>query len=479
MSTRTENRPFHWYFSLTLRQLEWASIVLPLVFLGLYYYLMLGPFPVYFHSWYGFGTLWVLLAAAVLGFARSVFGAFRGMQSEIRLLNEETRKSNEGLFALHEVNLALARETEIHVVLRRVTELSARLTGARYAALAVVDSDGKIIEFQSVGLSPEQEAAMADWPGQTNFVGNLLQQPDALIRIDDLRAETPEAGFPEGLPEMTTFLGVPVVHLGTVVGALYMANKDDDETFSELDADIVRMFASHAGAVIQNARLYEDVAALAVEREREQIAREMHDGLAQVLSFVNTKAQAVEQLLENDDPAAARRHVAELSKAARDVYTDIREGIVALHAQAGDDRSLRDVLDAYVEEFRHFAKLDVTVDWGAGQDDFDLPARVDVQVLRIVQEALSNVRRHAKARSATVTFEMIDGTLVLSVRDDGDGFDPSSLTRGEWPRFDLQAMRERAEAVGGTLTVESAPGRGTTICARFPGVVSSPVASYR
>jgi signal transduction histidine kinase len=104
---------------------------------------------------------------------------------------------------------------------------------------------------------------------------------------------------------------------------------------------------------------------------------------------------------------------------------------------------------------------------------------MEVQVLRIVQEALSNVRRHAKASSVDVTFDMSDGTLLLTVEDNGDGFDPSSLGRGEWPRFGLQAMRERAESVGGTLSIESASGQGTVVRARFPGAASRPIASYR
>lgn len=223
------------------------------------------------------------------------------------------------------------------------------------------------------------------------------------------------------------------------------------------------------------AELHEEREALVVERERQQIAREMHDGLAQVLSFVNTKAQAVELFLDQNDPEAARRHIAELSEAARNVYVDVREGIVALQAQGGEGRTLRDVLDEYVEQFRNFAHLDVEIEWDAGIDVIALTPAVEVQLLRIVQEALTNVRRHGRASSARVVFAREGDDLTISVRDDGQGFDPSRIARGDWPKFGLRAMRERAESLGGELKIESAIGAGTTVSARFPGVLAGAV----
>lgn len=220
--------------------------------------------------------------------------------------------------------------------------------------------------------------------------------------------------------------------------------------------------------------LHEQTQALAVGQERQHIAREMHDGMAQLVSFVNTKAQAVEQFLRRGDEDAARMHLAELSEAARKVYADIREGIVALQIDVGEDRSLHQILDEYVEEFEHFAGLAVEVVWEAGDDELQLSPSVELQVLRIVQEALTNVRRHAHAQRATVTFAATDGVLTVTVQDDGQGFDPLQVApRGGWPQFGLRAMRERAQAAGGELAVESAPGRGTTVRAVFAGVVAS------
>jgi signal transduction histidine kinase len=270
---------------------------------------------------------------------------------------------------------------------------------------------------------------------------------------------------------MKHLLGVPLTHGGNLLGTLYLADRIDGKQFTAVDEEIVGMFATHAAVVVQNARLYDDVQALAVEQERQYIAREMHDGLAQVLGFVNTKAQAAEQFLRNGDAAMARQHLAELSEAARRVYADIREGIIALRVQSGGGRSLRQVLEEYVEEFRQFARIEVEVVWEFDDDSLQVSQVVEVQLLRIIQEALTNVRRHARARAAVVTLQRAGEGLQLTIRDDGDGFDPAGVTRGRWPQFGLRAMRERAEAVGGTLKVNSRPGAGTTVHVYFPGAL--------
>jgi signal transduction histidine kinase len=104
---------------------------------------------------------------------------------------------------------------------------------------------------------------------------------------------------------------------------------------------------------------------------------------------------------------------------------------VALRVEGGGERSLHEILDEYVEEFQGFARIQVEVIWEVGDEEPDLPPVVEVQALRIVQEALTNVRRHAEARSARVMFASSGHTLEVSVRDDGKGFDPGRVARGE------------------------------------------------
>lgn len=193
----------------------------------------------------------------------------------------------------------------------------------------------------------------------------------------------------------------------------------------------------------------------------------MHDSLAQVLAFVNTKAQAVELYLRNDDISAARQQMAELSAAAREVYVDIRQGISALRVEVGG-KDLRELLADYVQDFADSTGLDVRLEWRARDGDRELPPTAEVQLLRIVQEALANVRRHAAARHVDIDVAMVDGQLELLIADDGRGFERVDARPDGKPRFGLQTMTERASALGGSLQVDSRPDGGTRVRVRVP-----------
>lgn len=412
-------------------------------------------------------TGWAIVGSATIAMFVLLNGMMRAASKTIRAQNATLNQ----LMTLHGATLTLSGETRIDPALEQAVEQSARLVDARYAALAILDDDGRIARFLTTGVDPEVRARIGRFPEGRGLLGELFRAGQRL-RVDDIRSHPSRAGLPPGHPEMTRLLGVPLTHQGRVLGALYLCDRRDGQPFSAVDEEIVGMFATHAAIVVQNARLYDDLQALAVEAEHQHIAREMHDGLAQVLGFVNTKAQAVEQFLRNGDSVMAREQLAELSKAARDVYADIREGIVALRAQSGGDRPVRDVLDEYVEEFRQFARLPVTVTWEVEPNDLRISPLAEVQLVRIIQEALTNVRRHAGARSVAITLRPRGDALEVTVQDDGRGFDPAHIQRGHWPQFGLQAMRERAESVGGTLDVDSRPGEGTLVRARFPAALA-------
>jgi len=460
--------------TISLRQLEWVAVLLPLGFLGLYYYLMLGPLHRFFHSWYGFLILWFSLAAAIMVFAHVVFRSFGRMQREIRDLSAWTDRYNRQLVDLHRANLTLSHETRVDRALQAVVDLSAELVGARYAALAVLDDHGAVAQFLTRGIDAATFERIGNLPQGRGLLGALTGGPAERLRLDDLSQHPHSVGFPPGHPPMSRFLGVPVIRRGQPVAALYLADDLTRPTFTAVDEEIVSMFATHAAVVIQNARLYDEVQALAVERERQHIAWEMHDGLAQVLGFVNTKGQAAQEFLRNEDLASARQQLGELVEAARKVYTDIREGIVALRAQAGSAASLHQVVHEYVREFEHFAHIPVEVHWDLEESALQLAPVAEVQLLRIMQESLTNARRHGHPTHIDVSFQRLDDELVLRVQDDGVGFDPSRPTRGEWPQLGLQAMSERADAIGGAIEIESAPRQGTRVTVRVPASVQSP-----
>jgi signal transduction histidine kinase len=216
---------------------------------------------------------------------------------------------------------------------------------------------------------------------------------------------------------------------------------------------------------IENARLQAQVLDRAVLEERERIARELHDGLAQVLGYINTQTQAVKKLLDMRRIGEATSELDAMGAVSREVYADVREAIVGLRgAPAGLVPALRD----YLSRLPRLPGCAIELRAAPDGETVALAPATEIQLVRIVQEALSNVRKHARASHVEVIVGTDAEAVSVDVVDDGQGCDPLLLDRTGWPRLGLQTMRERAQAIGGTFDVVSAPGQGTRIAVRVP-----------
>ncbi len=159
--------------------------------------------------------------------------------------------------ALVEAGIALTSELSLDAVLRRLTELAAELTGARYAALGVIDQTGAALEgFYTHGVGPEVHEAIGRQPRGRGILGVLMHEPKPL-RLHDLRADPRAVGFPSGHPEMRTFLGMPIKLRDVAYGHLYLTEKEDGADFTEEDEEVLTLLAAQAAVAIENARLYE------------------------------------------------------------------------------------------------------------------------------------------------------------------------------------------------------------------------------
>jgi signal transduction histidine kinase len=274
---------------------------------------------------------------------------------------------------------------------------------------------------------------------------------------------------------MRSLLAVPIVSGGRILGNLYLTEKLNEPEFSKDDEDTLARFATQAALAIENARLHRRVRDLAITEERERIAREMHDSLAQVLGYVNTKAQAVQELLKTDQVQKAEAQVGQLGEAARSAYADVREGILGLRTSLGPQRSLLQALEEYLASWRE--QSGIQAELGLEPADAQLAGltpTAELQLLRIVQEALANVRKHADATCVSIRIRQTPEAIETTIDDNGRGFVQDLPDgRGRWenaagPHFGLATMRERVESVGGQLEVRSAPGEGTRIAVRIP-----------
>jgi len=169
--------------------------------------------------------------------------------------------------------------------------------------------------------------------------------------------------------------------------------------------------------------------------------------------------------LKREKTADAGAQLNELAKAARQAYSDVRESIIGLRTLPGGDNTFEQVIREYAERWEEMSGVKVRM---SVADAIHLRPTHELQLVRIVQEALTNVRKHARASQATVEIRRDGQSIVATITDDGVGFKAAARARGEFPQFGLSTMRERAESIGGVLLIDSQPGAGTTVRFELP-----------
>ena len=441
--------------------LKWLAILIPVGFLTVGLLLVTGPFLGAVRSPIGFAATVTFMVIAVASFASVVFAAIDRLQ---RAVMQRSREMEALLYAGKQLTTTLDMEE----VLRRAVAAVVDTSNVESAELWVVQPERQrvtmrkrhgshadaFMEQTSFALGEGYPGIVAA-TGKPLIVHNLGEDPLFL------REKVKKAGY-------RTFVGLPLRSTEGIVGVLAIASRAGSAFTSKEELRLLEGMADHIAVALENAKLHEQVQALAAVMERERIGRELHDGMAQILTYINSKTQSVSLLLEKGRPDEARSQLVQMAEAARGLYAEVRQSILALRTGLPKGGDLRSILREYLDEFAALSELSIRL-----QEDDPSAERLsllsptqEIQVLRIIQEALSNVRQHAKASSVEITLQGGPEELVIAIRDDGQGFDPQSRGPGRWPKFGLQSMEERAKATGGSLSVESTPGSGTkvTLC---------------
>ena len=258
--------------------------------------------------------------------------------------------------------------------------------------------------------------------------------------------------------------GMTEIRSGNLDYELSVKNHDElgtlTDTFNEMRNQLKATRA-------ENDTLYKNMHTLAVLKERDRLAGELHDNLAQMLGFINIKAALTDDFLARNQIDVARNHLLELKNTAKEAYTDVRESIFNLRLPVSSRSGLVPLLEDFLIGYRAQSGIDVRL----VIDNFQVirfPAEVEVQVNRIIQEALTNVRKHSGASHAFVRFQCEDHHVRVSIEDNGKGFDANHSNGDGAKHFGLQIMSERASSVGGDLLVDSQVGAGTKIILEMP-----------
>lgn len=361
------------------------------------------------------------------------------------------------LAALHQAVLALSGDVELDRVLQTILKTAQRLAHARYGALGIPDGHGGFGTFLTVGISEARAGQIGTLPRAHGVLGALLHQGP--IRVRDIRRHPRFAYYPAAHPTMRDFLGVPVRHRGKILGNLFLAERRSGH-FTAQDQRLVEMLAAHAGIAITSARLRAEAQQLAVLQERNRLARELHDALAQTLFSMTYEAKAA-ALRAGTDAAGAAAALTSLQAQAERAMAEVGDLVFALRPKSLERDGLSVTLREHVEGVRRVHGRAITFRTD-GSDQLRLRLDEEDALFRIAQEALRNAIKYAPGSPIEVALADGPTGVRLTVRDHGPGFDRAALP-GTRRTLGLTAMHERAKAVGAVLQVASELGQGCTV----------------
>lgn len=422
------------------------------------------------------GTQGVVLLARrrVVEFAQHEVNTVLTVCSQIAVVLDNARLFREiqrrqlAADALCKVGLEISSMLELNRILDSVVEKARLLLGTDVAALSLVGEDshntflkatrsGDKMATRTTGSRVDSEiAARAMTSGQPVVVGDYREDGGLPLSAEE----------PSSASEFNSFLAVPLRIGDRVFGALYVGNRTG-QTFAETDKALLCGLATQAAIAIENARLYDRIQNLAVLEERVRISREMHDGLAQILGYLNLETYSFEESLKSGTPDDILDGIRQMRKIVQEAYADVRESILNLRTSVSPDRGLIPTLEQYVREYSQASKVFTDLIVGDGVPE-RFPQAVEVQLVRIIQEALTNVRKHANATRAVVRFDAHDEATTIAIEDNGCGFDVSGVDGDGRHHFGLQSMRERTASIGGSFSIESVVGEGTRVLITLP-----------
>ncbi len=392
------------------------------------------------------------------------------LYEEVRQRGDELARRMAQMASVEQVGTLLVRGRSIDETLDLIVQESVKLTGGSRGTLMLVDDQtGDLIVRHAAGdetaptlvgvrLSPDKSKAGTV---MRRFQGEIVEN---LSLDQEISAEAIER---LGMPESGAF--APLVIRGRAVGTLAVYH-DRSAALSPDDLAMIQILANHAAIALQNEQLTEAMQDLAVLEERDRISKELHDGVIQAIYSVGLSLQSTTSLVRRD-PDRVLERIDQAINQLDDVVRDVRSYIFELQPKSVEEKGLVPALRELVRdlEVNTLANAKVELDEKLCES---LNGEERIQVIQVVREILANIARHAQAQEVNLYCSERDGHLVLTIEDDGLGFDPLKVERGDG----LQNIEDRAAKLGGTIEIAGREPRGTRTVLRFPRTESvSPV----
>jgi signal transduction histidine kinase len=414
--------------------------------------------PPFWERWWFRGLIGLALIGSAIGTyrwrVRNVETRSRELENQVQERTVEIAQRSQELEALYRADEHLYRYLRLDQVFQALVDVAVDILQADKSSLMVWDErQEKMVVQASRGFSAETLARMSFASGE-GMVGTVVTTGEPAI-VQDTHTDTRVATRitePEGI---RSFMHVPI-KLGDQLFGVFNIDYVQPRAFGGDEQRLFTALAQRAALAIQNAQLYEHSQELAVVEERQRLARDLHDAVTQTLFSASLIAEVLPLLWERN-PTEGRKRLEELRELTRGALAEMRTLLLELRPAALVEARLEGLLRQLAESITGRARVPVVV---KVEGECELSPEVKVALYRVAQEALNNVAKHSGASQASVSLQCQLARVVLQVSDDGCGFDPQAISP---PSLGLSIMRERAEAIGAELRVESQAGHGTQV----------------
>ena len=347
--------------------------------------------------------------------------------------------------------------------MERIAAVACEQAQAQYAAVGVLNHDGSLKQFITVGMTNDEIKQIAHPPVGKGLLGELMNT-ELPLRVPVIQDHPRSVGFPAHHPPMIPFLGVPIRTTDRQLGQIYLTKKPGESEFTADDEKIIQMLAAYAAAAVQNARLHENSQRLAVLEERDRIGMDLHDGIIQSIYGIGLSLENVLHAM-GDDPDDAKERLKLAMNGLNQTIRDIRSYILDLRPRRMGDDGLANGLKRLMAEFRANTLAEISLT-NVDIDLNHLPDTHATVLFHICQEALANVAKHAKAKNVHISLWATEDRVLMEIVDDGKGFDMDQLNVSIG--HGLANMQTRAHSVGGDIDISSVLHEGSTILVWVP-----------
>ncbi len=370
----------------------------------------------------------------------------QAMADEISLAIDGVRLRRREIASLNELQ-AVRGKSDINEMLPGMMENICSSFESDYTRLVVLDNDGsEMIQKFSCGVVSDKWALKVD-----NLVKKVVISGKPILQSDVFADDNVSY-------ELGSLMIVPLIPHDSLVFGAIAVTKNGSDVFLSRQLELLKIIAGQVACRIENSYRLAEIEHKTMFQERSRLAREIHDGLAQTLGFLKLHVAQMKRKLEKGDIEQLKRDVELSYKTVTEAYNDAREAIDGLKIDT-DNISVAGWLQQTVSEFED--SCDIATCIHGVSTEFKLLPEIQIQLIRIIQEALSNVRKHSDAEKVEITYHEQNNNISVKICDNGRGFNPDEI--GHYSRHGLRGMRERAALMDADIEIVSLPGEGTTV----------------